>query len=68
MHVVIYLHIRVLEMKAIARLELQLNNEMDKISSFSDFIEKILTKTQGSPCFPLRAELDRAFAELERAY
>jgi hypothetical protein len=50
----------------VARLELQLNNEMEKISSFfSGFLEEIIRKTQVLPCFSLRAEMDRARAKRE---
>ncbi|CAD6261624.1 unnamed protein product [Miscanthus lutarioriparius] len=41
---------------------------MEKISSFSGLLEEIITKPQGSPCFSLRAELDRPRAKRERAY
>ncbi|CAD6258968.1 unnamed protein product [Miscanthus lutarioriparius] len=59
--------IRVLDAK-IGKLELQLNSELEKISSCSGLLEEIIAKSQGSPCSSLRAELDRARAKRERAY
>lgn len=61
------MQIRVLDAK-IGKLELQLNDEMEKISSCSGLLKEIIAKPQGSTCSWLRAELDRARAKRERAY
>jgi len=61
------LQIRVLDAK-IGKLELQLNSELEKISSCSGLLEEIIARPQGLPCSSLRAELDRACAKRERAY
>jgi hypothetical protein len=40
---------------------------MEKIS-FSGFLQEIIMKPQGLPCFSLQAELNRARTKQERAY
>ncbi|KAG0528235.1 hypothetical protein BDA96_06G300900 [Sorghum bicolor] len=52
----------------IGKLELQINSELEKISSCSGLLEEMIAQPQGSPCSSLRAELDRLRAKRERAY
>ncbi|KAF8660015.1 hypothetical protein HU200_058100 [Digitaria exilis] len=59
--------IRVLEAK-IARLELELNVEMEKIPSCSELLEEIISKPQGSPCSGLREQLHKARAKRHKVF
>ncbi|CAN6250761.1 unnamed protein product [Urochloa humidicola] len=59
--------LRVLDAK-IARLELQLNDEMEKISSCSELLDEIITKPRTSSCSALREELHKARAKRDKVY
>ena len=61
------LQIRVLDVK-IGKLELQLNSEQEKISSYAGLLEEIISKPQGSLCSSVQAERHRARAKRYRAY
>ena len=52
----------------IGKLELQLNSELEKISSYLGSLEEIISKPQGSPCSSVQAEQDRSRAQKDRAY
>ncbi|CAN6236739.1 unnamed protein product [Urochloa humidicola] len=72
LHTVVYQRcitrqLRVLDTK-IARLELQLNNEMEKISSCSELLDEIITKPRSSSCSALREELHKARAKRDKVY
>jgi hypothetical protein len=60
------LQIGVLDAK-ISKVELQLNSELEKISSCSGLLEDIISKQQGSLCSSLRVR-DIARAKRDRAY
>ena len=61
------LQIRVLDAK-IGKLELQLNSEQEKTSSYAGLLEEIISKPQGSLCSSVWAERDRPRAKRDRAY
>ncbi|CAN6241490.1 unnamed protein product [Urochloa humidicola] len=72
LHTVVYQRcitrqLRVLDAK-IARLELQLNDEMEKISSCSELLDEIITKPRTSSCSALREELDKARAKRDKVF
>ncbi|KAJ1273578.1 hypothetical protein BS78_06G292600 [Paspalum vaginatum] len=53
----------------IAKLDLQLNEELEKISSCSVLLDEIISKpNNSSPCSALREELDRVRTKRERAH
>jgi len=61
------LQIRVLDAR-IGKLELQLNSEQEKTSSYAGLLEEIISKPQGSLCSSVRVERDRAHTKRDRAY